>query len=229
MPPKVLVFTPTYEGKDYIFKEFYNALVSIDYPNYDFMIIDNSKDMSYVNKLRREGYQHIHHVPRGENSRQALCNAQNYARERALREGYDYVLSIESDLIVTPDVINRLMSYNVPVVGGLYFIGIEIKIPCVFFVTQKGIMRGTRLISLSEAEKFINTGLQKVHGCGLGCALIKREVLERFTFWHDERFADKHSDVYLYMELENAGIPVFCDTNYIVRHEPSDWSFVRDR
>jgi GT2 family glycosyltransferase len=230
MNPKVLVFSPTYSGKDYIFKEFYQALVNIDYDNYDYLIIDNTDDNgAYQKQLQSQGYYHIHRVPRGGNSRQALVNAQNYARQYALDNHYDYVLSVESDLIVPSDIIKRFLAYDVPVVGALYYIGIEVKVPCVFFVTMKGLMKGTRLITLEEAKVFPNTGLRRVHGVGLGCTLIKREVLEKFTFWHDERFTDKHSDVYLFMELENAHIPVYCDTNITVPHYPSDWGLVKDR
>lgn len=121
--PKILVFSPTYEGKDYIFKRFYERISSLDYPNYDFMIIDNTEDDAYFNGLVEQGYKNIYRVSRGGNSRQALCNAQNLARKRAIAEGYDYLLSVESDLIPPKDVINKLLKHFVPVVGVVYLLG----------------------------------------------------------------------------------------------------------
>lgn len=231
LEPKILMFSPTYEGKDYIFKEFYKHFTSIDYPNLDWMIIDNSKDESYVNKLRREGYQHIHHVPRSGNSRNALSNAQNYARQRAIDGGYDYLFSVESDVLVPKDILKKLLSFDKQVVGAVYFLkNKHLETPCIFFTDVKpNGMRGTRLMHPREAPGFLGRGLQRVHGAGMGCTLLRRDVFSRFMFWTDERFDNKHSDVYYYMELENAGIPVFVDTNTIVEHHPSAWEDVKDK
>lgn len=227
--PKVLVFSPTYEGKDYIFNEFYNAIKAIKYSNFEFIMIDNTEGMAYTHKLRQRGVPVVH-VSRGGNSRQALCNAQNYARKYAIQNDFDYILSIESDIICTPDVIQRLLKHNKKVVGALYYIGHVHKIPCVFFVEQMptGAYR-TKLIKHEEVASFINTGLRQCHGMGVGCTLIRRDVFTKYMFWFDERFDSKHSDVYMYMEFQNDGIPVFVDTDLIIEHYPSDWSKVVDR
>jgi glycosyltransferase involved in cell wall biosynthesis len=231
--PKVLVASPTYNGKDYIFQEHWDAIRKLDYPNYDYIYIDNSKGDSYLSLLRRRGAKVVH-VPRGQNSRQALCNAQNWAREKVLSEGYDYLMFIESDIIPTPDAISRLISYELPVVGATYYLKDHqqnLEVPCIFFTEYKPEVdaNGTRLITLQEVPGFLNTGLRQVHGMGLGCTVFRRDIIERFSFWHDERFDNKHSDVYYYMDLHNNKIPVYVDTNFIVKHYPSDWAFVQDR
>lgn len=115
---------PTYEGKDYIFAENFKAVKGFDYPNYDYVYIDNSKGTSYLKKLRQRGAKAVQ-VPRGKNSRQALCNAQNYARGKVFSEGYDYLLFVESDLLPRPDTIKRLLSRNKDVVGSLYYLESE--------------------------------------------------------------------------------------------------------
>lgn len=230
--PKVLVAMPTYEGKDYMFKECTSAIMNFTYPNFEFIIIDNSKDVHYYLKLRRRGFKNVHRVPRGENSRQALCNAQNFAREKMLNENFDYLLFVESDLIPPPDTIERLISHNVPVVGVVYLLGTgEIKRPCIFVKEYKeeALGMGTRLITPDEFPDYLNKGLQRVHGTGLGTTLIRRDIMQRFYFWHDERFNNKHSDVYLFMDLDNNGIPVYVDTDIFVEHRPSDWSNVKDK
>lgn len=231
--PKVLVASPTYDGKDYIFAQHFDAIKKLNYPNFDYVYIDNSKGSSYTRLLRERGARVVH-VPRGSNSRQALCNAQNWAREKCLREGYDYLMFIESDLIPFPDAISRLVSYGIPVVGATYYLhdhNANLDIPCIFFTEYKPEIgsTGTRLITLQEVQGFLNTGLRRVHGLGLGCTLFRRDIIERFSFWYDERFDNKHSDVYYYMDLHNNGIPVYVDTNYIIPHFPSRWDLVKDR
>jgi len=229
--PKVLVAIPIFDQKDYIFKENFEAIKNINYPNYDYIYIDNSNSGAYVKKLRRRGCKAVR-VPRGGNSRQALCNSQNYARKKALDGDYDYLMFVESDLIPTPECITILMSHGVGVAGALYYIGTEgVTFPCIFFKDWKAESNqmGTRLIKFSEIKGFLNTGLRRVHGMGLGCTLIRREIFKRFPYWYDERFTHKHSDVYFYMELENKTVPVYVDTNYTIPHFPSKWNLVGDK
>lgn len=226
----MLVAIPTYQGKDYVFHENWNCVKNFTYPNYEYVYIDNSPTPDYYYKLKRRGA-NVVRVPRGANSRQALCNAQNWARNKVIRDNYDYLMFVESDLLPTPDAIQRLMNAGKPVVGALYYIGHEIKIPCVFFLDWKGTgsSLGSRLISLREVPTFVGSGLRQVHGMGLGCTLIRGDLVKRFPFWYDERFDNKHSDVYFYMDVHNKGIPVYVDSNYVIVHKPSKWDEVKDK
>lgn len=238
--PRVLVGSPIYEEKEYCRRKFVQNVKSFTYPNFDFILVDNSKDLKYYTKLKREGLCKVFHTDRGENSRQALATSQNFIREYALKHGFDYWMSVESDLFPPKDTIQKLMVHQKPVVGYPYMIGHEDvteqdimfggikKTWCVFRYKKTEIGGGTELIPREEADKMMNTGLQKVHGMGVGCALIRRDVLERFKFWYDSRFKNKHSDVYFYLELHNAGVPVMLDTGVTVPHQPSRWELVSD-
>jgi len=229
--PKVLVFSPTYEGKEYCREEFIENINKLNYPNHDFIMIDNSATIDYYNKLKEVGVPVVR-VPRGNNSRDALAAAQNYARRKAIEEGYDYVLSVESDLFPPKDCIQKLMGHFKPVVGALYMIGGIGKIPkhpCVFLPKSDG-SNGTRLITKQEHEKLkLEGGIFRVHGMGVGTTLIDVSVLKKHVFWCDNRFENKHSDVYFYMDLWNKKIPVFVDYDMEIRHENSDWKNVEDR
>lgn len=231
--PKILVACPTYKGKDYIIDKWVEAIKQIEYPNFDYLIVDNSHTNSYSKTLIKQGYNCVH-VPRGRNSRDALSNAQNYIREKVLVEGYDYWLSVESDLIPPKDILWRLLLHGKPVVGVIYYLGdwgSEKPHPaCLFEVDKKGNgLNGTRLVPPNELNKYLNTGLRQIHGVGLGCTLIHKSILSRYKFWTDERFDNKHSDVYFFMNLHNDGIPIFVDTNITVPHYPSSWDKVVDR
>jgi hypothetical protein len=127
------------------------------------------------------------------------------------------------------------MAWGKPVTSGLYEIGFEEKGTRRFclFVRHKyetGSM-GTRIISEEENKKLQHTkeGLLKIHGCGVGCVLVRREIIDRFPFWTDERFDNKHSDVYWYMDLENKKQEVFVDLSVRCDHHNSDWGKVTDR
>lgn len=232
--PKVLVFSPTYEGKEYCRKEFVENVNKFNYPNFDFLMIDNSSTPDYYELLKSEGVP-IARVERGANSRIALANAQNYARKKAIDENYDYVLSLESDLFPPEDIIQRFIFHNKQVVGGLYMIGgTAPKIPthpCVFVTKQmEHAVSGTRLVTKEEHEKMkAQGGLHKVHGMGVGCTLISTGVLKDYVFWTDNRFDNKHSDVYFYMDLWNNKVPVYIDYDSEIVHKPSAWTLVKDK
>lgn len=243
--PRVLVGVTTYEAKDYIFDRCMQSIAAFDYDNFDVMVVDNSKSFDYFLKLKRRGYQNVFHVDRGKNSREALTKSQNYIRAKMLEGGYDYLLFVESDLLPPPDTIIRLMGYGKPVVGSTYMIGTgDYQVPCIFLddIRKEGFKAtrplgikveddGRKLRNPREIEMFLNTGgpIKQAHGVGFGCTLIKREIIEKYGFWCDERFDDKHSDVYFYLDLSRDRVPVFVDITGVVPHFPSDWGKVADR
>ncbi len=238
--PKVLVASPIYEAKDYALQKYLAHVNNIDYDNYDTLIVDNSSTEDYYHKLQSMGL-NVAHVPRGANSRDALAYSMNYIRKVVLEEHYDYLLVIESDLYVDPDIINRLLKHGKPVVGSYYLIGFkrdrENKIisdkpqrACLFQIDKKeDAMSGTKILTLQEGYDYFDTGLRRIHGCGLGATLIRRDILQRFSFWHDQRFDNKHPDVYFYLDLHSAGLKVYVDTDVLIEHEPSDWELVLDK
>ena len=235
--PKVLIFSPTYEGKEYCRERFVDTVNKIQYPNKEFIMIDNSTSEDYFNLLKKEGV-NVHRVPRGNNSREALSNAQNYARRYAIENDFDYVLSVESDLFPPRDIIFKLMKHAKPVVGALYMLGgyYDPKsekqfptVPCVF-VPKKDGTGGTRFVSKDEHKMMLEMGgIHQVHGMGVGCTLIDISVVKKYPFWCDSRFDNKHSDVYFYMTLWNDKVPVYVDYDNEVEHQPSPWSIVDDK
>lgn len=252
--PRILIGITTYDKKDYIFEECYNNARKLDYPSdkYDILVVDNTRDKGrYASKMKRQyGVTWCERVERGANSREGLTKSQNLIRKRFLEGDYEFLLMLESDLIPRPEQLKKLLLFlkgnNLPVVGSTYYIGTgETKVPCIFLNDfRMGGMAGTRPLGvqrdpvtgqniaadMDEVHKFLaNGGFQKVHGCGLGCTLIRRDLMERFPFWCDERFDNKHSDVYFYLDLERNQIPVYVDTGVVVPHYPIPWDTVEDR
>jgi hypothetical protein len=229
--PKVLIFTPIYEAKDYCLDMFIKHCKQINYPNYKHIFIDNSKGMKYTTKLQGKGLE-AYHITRGSNSREALARSQVFARQLALKEGYDYMFSLESDIMI-PDgnILQRFIATNKKVISGLYFIGPHgTQIPCITlpeFDDSLGAW-GTRLLKQEEIPHYIGNGIQQVQAAGMGCCLISKEVFEKISFFYDPRFMS-HSDVYFFNNCFESKITVWVDTNYVCEHENSDWTKVEDR
>jgi len=227
MIPKVLIFTAIYDKKDYSLKKFLECTSKLTYPNFRHIFIDNSETLDYYEKLKGMNLD-VYHVERGNNTRESLARAQEFARMLAEKEDYDYILSIESDIYVTPDTVQTLMFHAKDVVTAWYEIGTkEIRVPCITleYFDEKIGAYGTRLLKPDEFDAFTNKGLRKVQAGGMGCCLIYKSVFLRFKFTYDERFTG-HSDIYFFNDCFNNKIPVFVDTDLRFEHENSDWSKV---
>lgn len=246
--PRILIGSPIYEGKEYCRKEFVENIKRLTYPNKSFVMVDNSKGTSYLAKLRRDGVPAVQ-VSRGRNSRDALANAANYLRKRTLDGGYDYLMMLECDIFPQADIIEQLLKSTdtsslllkegCRVVGAPYHItdGKTARL-CVFMPERNeatGLV-GTRPMDPGKESEFLHTGVRRVHGMGVGCTLIHKSILEKFPFWYSELDDDrmqggvqrKHPDVYFYLDLHNAQIPVYCDSDLYVMHRPSSWNDVKD-
>lgn len=234
--PKVLIFTPTYEGKHYCFNEFIDHCSKLTYPNIKHIIVDNSKTDEYANKLKRKLSKtniDVYHVDRGNNSREALARSQNFARRMAIEGEYDYIFSLESDVFTPYNVIECLMIQGKPIIGALYFIGdknSQERIPCITiskYLEEKG-HYGTRLLEPKEFYDYLNRGVKQVQSCGLGATLIRRDIFTKFPFNYDPRFMG-HSDIYYYNKLFQALIPAYVHTDLVCDHRNVPWSTVKDR
>lgn len=229
--PKVLVFTPIYDKKDYCLDKFVEHADKLLYPNYNHIFIDNTNDGGvYAEKLKAKGLD-VAHIDRGKTTREALARAQKFARKFAIKEDYDYMLSLESDIMIKPDTIHRLMAWGKDVITALYLIGNDdIKIPCITlpkYSKELGAW-GTRLLKPEEIPQYMNQGLRQVQAGGMGCCLIHKNVFKKIDFYFDPRFRS-HSDVYFFNHCWENKIGSYVDTGVYLDHDNSDWTKVEDR
>jgi hypothetical protein len=129
------------------------------------------------------------------------------------------MLSLESDVMPLPDCVERLMEHQLPVVGALYNIGNEgIRVPCITLnkKNSNGLM-GTRLLEPEEFNAYWNDTIKKVNSCGLGCTLIRKDVLKEvmFNFMPHLRLA---SDVLWANKVAMKGYFIFVDTTLFLFH-----------
>jgi len=237
--PKILVGCPTSDHKEYCIEPYIHRLVHLTYPTYDILIVDNSENDSYVQRIKETLKKftkhrnitwdvvkddHLPHV------KDRIVHSRNLIREKALKEGYDYFFSLEQDVIPPPDVIERLLSHDKKVITGIYFKEAAmlntttrrkeiVPLPIIY----KDVEHKEELayIDLDELE---NNKLLKIVGCGVGCLLIAKDVLKKITFRYDKRFP-AFDDMYFCSDLEQQHIPLYADTTIICRHlhKQTDW------
>src|SRR3989344_8380659 len=208
---KILVGCPTSFHKEYCLEDYSRAISSLTYPKYDILIIDNSPDNSYFEKIKSKGLPAIKDKYL-ESARDRIVSSRNLLRKYALDNGYDYFLSLEQDVIPPLDIIERMLSHKKEVISGIYFARnmIENKkmlIPLVYVeIPSKNDLPSMR--PLNEHELFHGPTLIKVISCGLGCVIIHKDVLKEITFMYDLNTFD---DRWFCIDLFNKKIDIYCD------------------
>lgn len=235
--PKILVFTPTYKGKDYCADDFIQTCLKLTYKNRKHIIVDNTNDGGAYAEELRQRYGHlgfeIYHIERGASTREALARAQNLGRKIVLEEGYDYMFSLESDVFPLSNVIDVLLLANQDICAATYAIGNREDNTRTLCITvddykEKTNTWGTRLLTPKESNEWVNTGLRVVAAAGMGACLIHKGVLEKIAFTFVPGHSG-HSDVFFMNTARRKGFHVVVNTDVFCKHVNQDWATIEDR
>jgi len=155
-------------------------------------------------------------------------NRNNAVRE-AIEMGADHVFFIDHDNILPPDTLIKLLQYNVPVVGALYFERKYPHLPLIYIFEDD--YQTVRIVY--DYPK----GLVKVDVIGLGCSLIDVNVFKQmpepwFTYEHKGHVWGTE-DIAFFHKLKEANVGVYIDTEHTVGHlttqtvDEGDWLFYK--
>lgn len=222
MEPRILVGCPTHESQEYALKEYAKAVKSLTYKNFEILLVDNSEGNEYLKKPKKHALNAIKGPSQG-STRERIMNSRNILRKKFLEGNYDYLLSLEQDVIPPPNIIETLISRNTPVISGLYFniytnnFGKKELKPVAYAIVsdaefevlktdtkyegtairrkiESGRVKGPQDINAQlSSREVLGNKLLNVFFTGLGCMLIKREVLEKIKFRYTETSFDDYA------------------------------------
>jgi cellulose synthase/poly-beta-1,6-N-acetylglucosamine synthase-like glycosyltransferase len=121
--PRVLIATPTYEGKNYCLEQFIANVNSFTYPRakMDFVIFDNSATNANAKMINSKfGIKVVWKDYSGMGIIEKLAATHEAIRVYAINNRYDYVLHLESDVFPQEDVIEQLLWTKKNIVGVPY-------------------------------------------------------------------------------------------------------------
>jgi hypothetical protein len=228
--PKILVATPTYEGKNYCLPQFIDNVANFTYPKsrYDFMIFDNSstpKNAEYINK--EFGVKCHWKDYEGMTIIEKLALTHEAIRVHAVNNHYDYILHLESDVFPPEDVLEQLLWTKKDMVGVPYQL---------FGGGQRRPVTEAYSISEQRENEFIGTlnigfihhwyfngKVQRCFTNGIGCTLMKVDTIKNIPF----RFVegnDAAPDTWFVRDLAYNGIPYYVHTGLLAFHwNTEDW------
>ena len=201
---KILVFTPCFPSEPRIYPEAMDSILGLKWPDrIEFLQRDGEwyEFPAWVEWLLEDP----------DSIRRKLAIAEQYERMRqhVLDGDYDAVLTVEADNIVPEDAVHRLVQCDADIAYGTY-------------VLRSGLARWNvhtvvtpdEGLSISEDPEYEGKlhGVVDVQGAGLGCTLIKREVLERISFVAGKSGCDWHLAYAARMEgfTQRADLDLMC-------------------
>jgi glycosyltransferase involved in cell wall biosynthesis len=134
-------------------------------------------------------------------------------------EKFDYLFSVDSDIVLPKDSLVRLLSHDKDVVSGVYIQrkpGIEI--PEIYRRTSTG------AVSNVSMKDILPAGLHPIDACGFGCVLVKSDVIRRigypqFTYRSALTLEQTVSeDVDFCMKAAHHGATLWVDSHVICPH-----------
>lgn len=116
----------------------------------------------------------------GDKMRNVVAQYQR-AQKMMLAGGYDALLTVEHDMILPPDAVQKLYYTDSPVVYGIYMLRHGTPMLNAWqYVNNKNLGMSLSLYP-DEVREARRRGWWEVCGTGWGCTLIRRHVLEGFT------------------------------------------------
>ncbi len=143
--------------------------------------------------------------------------ARNILLENFLKTDSEYALFIDSDMILPPNTLEELLSHDKDVISALYLR----KAPPYYPVCMKSIgeEKYEIITQLPESSEF------EVDATGLGCFLVKREVIEKvaktkpvFTMENKPDLRVKSEDTIFCEKIKKAGYKIWVSRKATAGH-----------
>jgi hypothetical protein len=151
-----------------------------------------------------------------------LPDARNAIHDMYLETDFPYLMMLDSDVLIPPLLVEKLMAHDKPIVGGWYANKNRLKAytqhPIVYdylSTTPDGVVNWRH-------REGPGAGLERVDGMGAGCWLMKRETAEKLGASPYD-MSGGTEDLKLSKKLLDMSIPLFVDWSLHCPHIGVSW------
>ena len=144
---------------------------------------------------------------------------------------YDYLLSVDSDIVLPKDALRKMITADKDVVTGLYIQ----RIPNTHTLEVYMVDDNGGLTNIPHEALAPYRGLVEVAGCGFGCALVKGEVFRTMQYPHFYyQSALDHAntvseDIYFCKKARDLDFTIWADTTIVCDHKGSTFYRVEQK
>jgi GT2 family glycosyltransferase len=204
--------------------------------------MDNSRTKKFFRKIRKiPKIKVIYDETQEEKNMYRLISSRNKILDYAMEKGYDYLLMMDSDVLVPPDILNKLLPHKKDICSGLYFspfnaLGEMRILPVAWKPLEEKTFEDLKKqgkipekfnshldLRRHLTEKEIDSKeLLEVLIPSAGCMLLSKKVFEdiRYEFLPKTEMEMKHptDEIYFLKKARKKGFKIYCDTSVICRH-----------
>lgn len=213
---KVLIGIPTHKGQEYCLDEFLESLKGLK-GEADHIIVVNYGEEAYATKIKSKGFNAVVSPEKGNERFEHILNGREYIRQYAIENGYDYLLFVDSDVMLHPETLNGLMSQDKDIITGAYLnaykLGEETVLAPVIFKDK-----GNGEAQLYTYRGMFPARIEEIGAAGLGCCLIKTEVLKKIKFRLMPNGAGE--DIAFFLDARAQGYTAYAHTGIRLDHKP---------
>jgi hypothetical protein len=223
---KILIGIPTYDKKEYCWKELVKSLKELKIPLKDskanIYVVDTSEEIDFFKyDCEDEGfiYKHIQEEKRMDR----VIRARNEIIRYALEKDYDYILFVDSDVILPKNTLEILLIHSENIVSGTYIVTDKLGVP----TPAAKIYIGKELANFPD--KLLDNKTHEVDLVGMGCCLVPKKVFSKIRFRCERgEYGDikKAEDVCYCEDALKQGFKILLDTSLLCTHRisiDSDW------
>lgn len=140
----------------------------------------------------------------------------NIIAKYAQENGFDYIMWVDSDMILPKNTLVRLLSHDKDIVSGVY----SYKVLGNKEVVAKRFQDETReeYDNLTIKEIKESSGLIEVDGFGFGCVLTKTSMFEKIPYPWFIYTQEMGEDIFFCRKAQNEGYKLWLDTDVICGH-----------
>lgn len=162
-------------------------------------------------------------IPEGYDTEFQFFYGYNVAQIRNLiaewAKHYDYLFSVDSDIVLPSDSLKKMLNSNKDIISGLYIQRIPNTHTLeIYMDNENGGMNNI------PYELIKNNGISEIAGCGMGCCLIKSEVFKNMEYPHFEYHSALYhentisEDIDFCMKARKCGFRIWADPSIICDH-----------
>ncbi len=215
---KVLIGIVTYGKQRYCLDEFLQCL-GRQTVKADILFVVNNGESAYAALIRSKNWKAVEDPKPAKTRIEKIVNGRNYIRDHALKNDYDYLLFLDSDVLIHPRTLEALLATKYDVVAGAYLSVFQIDgKPVVAPVLFKDIGNGQ--CQLYTYEGAAKQQVLEIGAAGLGCTLISKKVLKEISFRTFDNSATGGEDMAFFVDARAKGFKTVANTFVKCLHRP---------
>ena len=146
-----------------------------------------------------------------------IYDSRNKLAAKAMKDEFDYVLWLDSDMVFSPDILEKLIADDKDMVSGLYFRRTSPYTPVIYKDSE---LKDGRLV-WTDYTDYPKGELFKVAGAGFGCVLMKTDMIfdmiGKYGDWFTPLYFSGEDLSFCYRARE-LGYEIWCDSRIKCGH-----------